>query len=950
MRRILNRDSYLKDLKDYKYIKIKSINEEAPFANDIPWGDSLIGRLINSISRKTKIAFNKRRISGLVNGLKSTFDEMLEIGKYQISSDNKSLVLFLKISDLLGQLEKQVSNEEDVDILISTTQSIIDNVSLYEYDNKEIMMKSLDDFLNFLKSLKKSESIDNTEEISGSNSLNSDEILKYSRSLLQSIVDIDNCIKNNVVRIGGGKESYDNKILSKRSKLKIGQEYYYTNDKGDKKIVKLISLDHSIKRAPDKKWLTGDDIKGTEISPNVYIIWKLKKDDYSDVETGQSVSPLRLSEIDSKSENPKVENPSGNTNTHFSDDKYKLLLNLYQKNRKIDILKNIIEMAKSALSIYKSKNDKNKILYYSKEIKEKEALYNRKLKSITSSDPVLTKSDRLKKVLDSYEYIFEGEANLQKIEIHAKNAWKKVVQSYNSSKVVKYIPQIESLLNVSIEDGKENFQKSKSTIKAICDQIVKNKETIGKPISFDDLIVENLEVSEIAKSISLFGRVILAFRDDLNLLDTYGSATSPMKLFIKSFNFIDSQSSKKESFRYSNFLMIKERNEFSSQIKEKFDDIFTDDIRKHFEISDQKKTEYNNSIKELPAGEFNFSTYDPIIEIVRLFNRAWRIHTPGVIPSGRTNGQVSNSVFREYENLGGSGDPSNPGSGPYRNIVLYENWFEAIQDILSDVKYRPIFGEKTVFKFGDGDPIDKGGKILLRFVNSLLSDSKMYTGGAMSKFLSEYFNLDSKDVPSDVTAFTGFKSDIKDNKVTSESILQTEVNFMPISELESFKEKDLYKLFKSNDFSKFKNLAFRFTVNSDENKIEYYCTFKDVESGYPILFFSTGRFPYDLTKITGLPKNTTLPSKIYIASLEKINGIFKEKSISKIRFIDLVPDIDESNVNGGSDKDRISFNISKIEILCESDSKEPYLGLSNFIRKSNLTNQKIDRAKIIIKK
>lgn len=951
MRRILNRDSYLKDLKEYKYTIIKSINEEAPFANDIPWGDSLIGRLINSISRKTKITFNKRRISGLVNGLKSTFDEMLEIGKYQISSENNSLVLFLKISDLLGQLEKQVNDEEDVDILISTTQLIIDNVSLYEYDNKDVMMRSLNAFLDFLKSLKNSESSHNTEEISGSNSLNSDELLKYSRSLLQSIVDIDNCIKNNVVRIGGGKESHDNKILSKRSRLKIGHEYYYTNDKGDKKIVKLISLDHSIKRAPDKKWLTGDDIKVTEISPNVYIIWKLKKDDYSDVETGQSVNPLRLSEIDSKVSNPKMETPSDNINTHFNDEKYKSLLNLYQKNRKMEILKNIIEMAKSALSIYKSKNDKNKILYYSKEIREKESLYNRKLKLSPSSDPVLAKTDKLKKVLDNYEYLFESEANLQKIEVHAKNAWKKVVQSYNSSRVAKYIPQIESLLNVSIEDGKEDFQKSKSTIKSICDQIVKNKETIGKPILFDDLIVENLEVSEIAKSISLFGRIILAFKDDLNLLDTYGSATSPMKLFIKSFNFIDSQSSKKESFGYANFLMIKERNEFSSQIKEKFDDIFTEDIRKHFEISDQKKTEYNNSIKELPAGEFHFSTYDPIIEIVRLFNRAWRIHTPGVIPSGRTNGQVSNSVFREYENLGGSGDPSNPGSGPYRNIVLYENWFEAIQDILSDVKYRPIFGEKTVFKFGNGDPIDKGGKILLRFVNSLLSDSKMYTGGAMSKFISEYFNLDSKDVTSDVTAFTGFKSDIKDNKSTSEGILQTDVTFIPISELESFKEKDLYKLFKSNDFSKFKNLSFRFTVNSEENKIEYYCTFKDIESGYPILFFSTGRFPYDLTKVTGISKNTTLPSKIYIASLEKINGIFKEKSISKIRFIDLVPDIDESNVNGVSDKDRISFNISKIEILCESDSKDPYLGFSNnYIRKSNLTSQKIDRAKIIIKK
>ena len=62
MKRLLTRGMYLNQIgnKYYtKYTGIASINEEAPFANDIPWGDSLVGRLINSIIRKLIVLKNK---------------------------------------------------------------------------------------------------------------------------------------------------------------------------------------------------------------------------------------------------------------------------------------------------------------------------------------------------------------------------------------------------------------------------------------------------------------------------------------------------------------------------------------------------------------------------------------------------------------------------------------------------------------------------------------------------------------------------------------------------------------------------------------------------------------------------------------------------------------------------------------------------------------------------
>ena len=247
MKKILTRKDYLTSLNTNYYSKftgVRPLYEEAPFANDTPWGDTLIGRLINSVIRKGTISFNKRRISGLVSRLKSIFDEMLELGTIDISKSDSD---FLKISNALGILKKQVEDEEDVAVLISTTEDLLMYVEMSEnFENQSEMIKALEEFLEYLQGLKKGGDSDSDEKEKNEEDTEESDpnviFLKNSKLLLQSLLDLHSMIKQDVVRIGGGQESYDNKVSSAKSKLKVGNEYMYTNSKGEKIRCMLLSL------------------------------------------------------------------------------------------------------------------------------------------------------------------------------------------------------------------------------------------------------------------------------------------------------------------------------------------------------------------------------------------------------------------------------------------------------------------------------------------------------------------------------------------------------------------------------------------------------------------------------------------------------------------------------------------------------------------------------------
>jgi hypothetical protein len=184
-------------------------------------------------------------------------------------------------------------------------------------------------------------------------------------------------------------------------------------------------------------------------------------------------------------------------------------------------------------------------------------------------------------------------------------------------------------------------------------------------------------------------------------------------------------------------------------IKVIFEEIFTKEYMKKYDFDEADKDKLN---KEIVSNETTSITIDPIIEILKIFNRAYKIHTPGIISSGRTGGKVSNSVFREYEYVGDGtgGTPDSPGAGPYRNKAIFDKWESAVLDIIKDPEYQQIFNEKTYFHFSPSDPRfntsenkkEGGGKALLKFINELLDGGKLYKTGAQQKFISEYFDVE----------------------------------------------------------------------------------------------------------------------------------------------------------------------------------------------------------------
>jgi len=570
MRKILTRDSYLNELNLNLYSKhtgISPINEEAPFATDIPWGDSLIGRLINSVARKTKIAFNKRRISGLVTGLKSIFDEILEVGKYEITGDSQEFLTFIKVSDLLKLLSTQVKDEEDVSVLINTTKKSEDDL---ESGDEDLSVDS-DDY----------------------NAI----FYKNSRLFLQSVVDLSRLIKQNVVRVGGGQEEYDNKIITKKSQLKVGSEYLYLNSKGEKIRCKLLSLEYKVERALDKKWMTSDDKKGSKLnSDQACVVYKMKSSDYNDNYKSEVVEVLKLYNLEGK-EPSKTDKPTENISTYFDVEKFKSLEKTWTSSKNSSQLQQLIKMCQSAIKIYTAKKDTANIKFFTDKLNTfLITLARQQAKSLGISTTVQKKiakpgggysyqdtgvQKNLKQLQDDiskfskkpysidisvkvnasfendlsyYELVNEVEANLGKSEVLANNAWRKVVKAHNDSKIDGFIKIIEDLLSVSSKDGKENFKNAKKDINAICKQVILNKSTVGTVISFENLIKEAVNVNDISKSISLFARVILAFREDMTLVGSYGSAIKPLKTFISSFDLLDKTLPKltKESvIRYS---------------------------------------------------------------------------------------------------------------------------------------------------------------------------------------------------------------------------------------------------------------------------------------------------------------------------------------------------------------------------------------------------------------
>ena len=184
MKYLSNRDEFLKrsiiKIDEYRTTEDNSsINEEAdsgPFANDIPWNDSLLGRLINSTIRKAKVGANLVRIKQVAKRLNGAFEDLLarsaegQLTKEELAQKNK-----ITIYKFLEALQKSVESGEKVYLIKNLTDLAIRDFKQFievtpadelavDKTDLEKLVKQLEDFRKFLDDFNDDEGVDYDEE------------------------------------------------------------------------------------------------------------------------------------------------------------------------------------------------------------------------------------------------------------------------------------------------------------------------------------------------------------------------------------------------------------------------------------------------------------------------------------------------------------------------------------------------------------------------------------------------------------------------------------------------------------------------------------------------------------------------------------------------------------------------------------------------------------------
>jgi hypothetical protein len=271
--------------------------------------------------------------------------------------------------------------------------------------------------------------------------------------------------------------------------------------------------------------------------------------------------------------------------------------------------------------------------------------------------------------------------------------------------------------------------------------------------------------------------------------------------------------------KFANQKATREEESYDTSIP--WNKVFNADYMKKWKITDEEKNRLlseADNITNDPNGLYLIEGIDPIMEIVRIFNRAYKLHTTQTIPGARSNGKVTNLKMSEYTYVGSNsgGAPTknqdssgfSVGIGPFRNNAIFNEWEDAVTKILGNSKYQVLFNDKTIIQVGTADKRD--GKSLLKFMRNMLDGDGLYknNGGAQSKFIEEYFGT---KVETEKLAFGGINEveEISENAdMTKEPIVcefktTNEISFNQRSIHTIDNGKDVYYLMFLNTDDKF---------------------------------------------------------------------------------------------------------------------------------------------------
>lgn len=748
MKYINKREDFLKKSKHDKIGKLIKEAAGGPFTNDIPWGDSLVGRLINAIVRKSGIAINVTRIKKLIPRLKELFDEILEDSK--LSKESQVKVWKLKVFALLQKLKKAVDNEEEINVLVYITDDLITIVDsdYIDDENKKTLLDELKKFKEFLLSLKdESPEEEEKEEEEEEEEEEKEEVKPVSKNTQE--IPFDFCIKNLKAvyaiilaykkAMAAKGEAYLAKKDSTGKEIKVGDEYTYNNIK-----VKVIDLRNPKNYGDDKKWLTDDDTlgTGTMADNNVYVV------DISKDKPGNTGYPAIVNKLKPITESTTPVKPiKPNSVAPKQNSIFSAIAPVY------NLFKNYPDVFKELESIFNPKQStdlRNKYLQKHKSPLLK--VYNtvRLNEGLTE---VLTRPEDLGKALITMykstkvkeDGSFEGIQDDMKLAIADFNKTMKSILLFQSG--------------VAEKPKKEGEVETKTETKPVETQTKKE----------DDIDFDN-------KNRSDFSSVKLLKYNSFMSINEADEATPATQAQSEPVQGTQSQTQGQSQVQGTQSQVEATTN------AQKIKDYFEKNVNYNVwavELSEVKRIDTEIEQESKDNTELIINGIDPIIEILKLFNRAYKLHTTNNIPGGRSGGAVSRSVYNEYTPFGGSGSgQSGISDGPYRNNKIFNVWENAVLDIMKERKYQPIFSKETKIRIGN-QLVKGAGSTFKKLITNLLDTEKLYNNGAQKKFLNEYFGPDA--VPEGTSL--GLPGDEKVNGDVSENIKELEYDFIKSSEL-----------------------------------------------------------------------------------------------------------------------------------------------------------------------
>ena len=276
---------------------------------------------------------------------------------------------------------------------------------------------------------------------------------------------------------------------------------------------------------------------------------------------------------------------------------------------------------------------------------------------------------------------------------------------------------------------------SKELIKSLYTEI--NRYLVGdKKATLQDkeaLYKEGIEVLSdknklviVAEKIARFAKRALQF-DGENLYGSVGDLKVPLKDFVDSMKLLMNEKPVKEEGK---------DEKTGDSVKDYF---YANVDYEPFVVDESERQRIE---KEIVTSDNATLDYDSVVEVLKLFNRAYKLHTTATIPGGRSGGAVSRSVYNEYTAFGGNSGNSGTSDGPYRNNKIFDKWEDAVLDILKTKKYQVLFLKTTKVKVG-GELRENGGAIFRKLITDLLNGERLYKQGAQEKFLKDYFGGDA---------------------------------------------------------------------------------------------------------------------------------------------------------------------------------------------------------------